>query len=210
MGWRGATAKEGSRSRSARRSQATRGARKKRSPTPTARQSNVAASNEVNSTSAFGPGRSKVIQHSAATITNTSTASRSSTARIRPNFTRWPSGGRWTGGVLRLMLSGERFTGKRAHELGLLDDIAPSIDIDRSIETRLRELLQAGPEAQGKVKEVLRFNADNPVSEVLRQLPDKLAEVRSGDEAKEGFDAFFEKRKPSWIPNFDKLTGRGV
>jgi methylglutaconyl-CoA hydratase len=108
-----------------------------------------------------------------------------------------------------LMLSGERFSGKRAHDLGLLDDVAPSIDIDRAIENKLRELLKAGPEAQARVKEVLRFNADNPISEVLAKLPDKLAEVRSGDEAREGFDAFFEKRTPTWIPDPEKPSGRG-
>lgn len=109
-----------------------------------------------------------------------------------------------------LMLSGERFSGKRAHELGLLDTVAPSIDIDRAIEKKLLELLKAGPEAQARVKEVLRLNADNPLSEVLGQLPDRLAEVRSGDEAREGFDAFFEKRKPAWIPDLEEPSGRGV
>jgi methylglutaconyl-CoA hydratase len=108
-----------------------------------------------------------------------------------------------------LMLSGERFSGKRARELGLLDEVAPSVDIDRAIEHKLRDLLRAGPEAQARVKEVLRLNADNPVSEVLEKLPDKLAEARSGEEAKEGFDAFFEKRKPSWIPDLEGPLGRG-
>jgi 1,4-dihydroxy-2-naphthoyl-CoA synthase len=38
------------------------------------------------------------------------------------------------------------------------------------------------------------------MNEVLEKLPDQLADARSGEEAKEGFRAFFEKRKPSWAP----------
>ena len=50
-------------------------------------------------------------------------------------------------------------------------------------------------QAQARVKEVLRLNADHSFSEVLDLVPPHLAAARSGDEAKEGFRAFFEKRK---------------
>jgi methylglutaconyl-CoA hydratase len=103
-----------------------------------------------------------------------------------------------------LMLSGERFSGKRAHELGLLQEVATPEDLDRTVDRRLRELLMAGPEAQAHTKEILRLNADNPMSEVLERLPARLAEVRSGNEAKEGFQAFFEKRKASWAPDLEQ------
>jgi hypothetical protein len=36
------------------------------------------------------------------------------------------------------------------------------------------------------------------LEEYRAALPRTLADVRSGDEAREGFAAFFEKRKPGW------------
>ena len=99
-----------------------------------------------------------------------------------------------------LMLSGERFSGERAAELGLLQSAVPAADLDAAVERHLLELLKAGPAAQTRVKQVLQMNANLTFDEVRERLPDELAEVRSGEEAKEGFRAFFEKRKPTWMP----------
>lgn len=99
-----------------------------------------------------------------------------------------------------LMLSGERFDGRRALEIGLLHEAVAPEALDDAIERRLIELLKAGPEAQARVKRVLQWNADLSFAEIRERLPDELAEVRSGEEAKEGFRAFFEKRKPKWMP----------
>ena len=98
-----------------------------------------------------------------------------------------------------LMLSGERFDGARAVEVGLLHRAVASDALDATIDAAIAELLKGGPRAQARVKEVLRLNADHTFSEVLELVPRQLAEARSGDEAKEGFRAFFEKRKPSWM-----------
>ena len=50
-----------------------------------------------------------------------------------------------------------------------------------------------------EVKEVLRLNANHTFDELIEIMPRQLAEARSGDEAKEGFQAFFDKRKPAWV-----------
>jgi len=48
------------------------------------------------------------------------------------------------------------------------------------------------------VKTLLELWGDSPWEEYRAALPRTLAEVRSGDEAKDGLAAFFEKRKPRW------------
>lgn len=98
-----------------------------------------------------------------------------------------------------LMLSGERFDGARAVEVGLLHRAVAVDQLDATVDAALDELLKGGPRAQARVKEVLRLNADHTFSEVLDLVPRQLAEARAGDEAKEGFRAFFEKRKPEWM-----------
>ena len=75
---------------------------------------------------------------------------------------------------------------------------SPSLASDRQNLAAAVELLKGAPAAQARIKEVLRINADEAWSDVRTRMPEVLAEVRSGDEAKEGFRAFFEKRKPAW------------
>lgn len=98
-----------------------------------------------------------------------------------------------------LMLSGERFDGVRAAEIGLLHKAVEAAALDEAVDSTVAELLKGAPQAQARIKEILRLNADHRFSEVLELVPQHLAEVRSGDEAKEGFRAFFEKRKPAWM-----------
>ena len=97
-----------------------------------------------------------------------------------------------------LMLSGERFSGAHAVQVGLLHRAVPMTDLDTVVDAAAVELLKGAPAAQARIKEVLRINADEAWSDVRTRMPEVLAEVRSGDEAKEGFRAFFEKRKPAW------------
>jgi methylglutaconyl-CoA hydratase len=97
-----------------------------------------------------------------------------------------------------LMLSGERFDGVRAAEIGLLHRAVEPAALDAAVDGVVAELLRGAPQAQARVKEVLRLNADHGFEELLQLLPRQLAEARAGEEAKEGFRAFFEKRKPSW------------
>ena len=86
-----------------------------------------------------------------------------------------------------LMLSGERFDGRRAAALGLLHEAVEPDQLDDAIERRLVELLKAGPAAQTRVKQVLRLNADLSFGEVrervLREIETALASVPAGAEA---------------------------
>lgn len=97
-----------------------------------------------------------------------------------------------------LMLTGERFGAADALRVGLVHHVVPAGDLDATVEDRVAQLLAGGPRAQRRIKMLLELWADTPWDEYRAALPRTLAEVRSGDEAKEGLAAFFEKRKPSW------------
>lgn len=98
-----------------------------------------------------------------------------------------------------LMLTGERFDAARAHELGVVNHVVPAAELDARVDERVGELLKGGPHAQGRIKQLLARWAGTPWEEYRRSLPETLASVRSGDEARDGLAAFFEKRKPRWI-----------
>jgi len=97
------------------------------------------------------------------------------------------------------MLTGERFGADVALRIGLVHYVVPVHDLDSKVAERVGELLKAAPGAQHRIKSLLTLFADTPWEEYRAALPRALAEIRSGDEAREGLAAFFEKRKPRWM-----------
>jgi Dihydroxynaphthoic acid synthase len=62
-----------------------------------------------------------------------------------------------------------------------------------------KELLAGAPGAQDDIKKLVRQVADLPINEETGRLTARaIAERRMRDEAQEGMQAFFEKRRPSW------------
>jgi methylglutaconyl-CoA hydratase len=97
-----------------------------------------------------------------------------------------------------LMLTGERFGAADALRVGIVHHVVPTTELDAAIEERIVALLEGGPMAQRRIKQLLERWADAGWSEYRASLPRTLAEVRAGAEAKDGLAAFFEKRKPAW------------
>lgn len=97
------------------------------------------------------------------------------------------------------MLTGERFDAATALRIGLVNHVAPAAELDAKVNERAGELLKGGPEGQRRVKQLLAKFADAHWEDYRSALPRVLAEVRAGDEAKDGLAAFFEKRKPKWM-----------
>ena len=98
-----------------------------------------------------------------------------------------------------LMLTGERFDAVTAQRYGIVNHVVPATGLDAKVAERVGELLKGAPHAQGRVKELLDRWTDMGWEEYRRSVPETLAHVRSGDEAKDGLAAFFEKRKPGWV-----------
>jgi methylglutaconyl-CoA hydratase len=98
-----------------------------------------------------------------------------------------------------LMLTGERFDAATALRLGLVHHVVPAAELDAKVNERAGELLKGGPHAQRRIKTMLELWGESSWEEYRAALPRTLAEVRSGDEARDGLAAFFEKRRPKWM-----------
>lgn len=98
-----------------------------------------------------------------------------------------------------LMLTGERFDAATALRVGLVHHVVPAAELDAKVNERAGELLKGGPHAQHRIKALLELWTDTTWEEYRAGLPRALAEIRSGDEARDGLAAFFEKRKPRWM-----------
>ena len=98
-----------------------------------------------------------------------------------------------------LMLTGERFDAARALAAGIVNHVVPAGELDAKVNERATELLQGGPEAQARIKQLFERWNESGWNDYRASLPETLARVRSGEEAKDGLAAFFEKRKPRWL-----------
>jgi methylglutaconyl-CoA hydratase len=103
------------------------------------------------------------------------------------------------GDAMEAFLRGNRFSGARAAELGLINRAVAGDQLDAAVEEVLADLRKGGPNALGLAK--------NLVYEVPRREPADAIEwttalsnrLFSGAEAKEGMKAFLEKRPASWV-----------
>ena len=99
----------------------------------------------------------------------------------------------------RYFLTAEIFDASEAYRLGLLSMVSPSEKLDGEIEEMLKHLLQGGPQALDKIKDLIRVVSSGPVDDVLiEDTAQRIAEIRVSAEGKEGIASFLEKRKPSW------------
>src|ERR671917_17016 len=100
--------------------------------------------------------------------------------------------------VRALFLTGERFDGVRAREIGLVHEVISEEDLDAAVQEKVEGLLTGGPEALAATKALLRELRDAAPDEVTEITARRIAGLRTGEEGQEGLGAFLEKRKPAW------------
>ncbi|WP_028311776.1 enoyl-CoA hydratase-related protein [Derxia gummosa] len=99
----------------------------------------------------------------------------------------------------RLALTATQVTADEARAMGLVHRTVPAEELDAAIDAVLLELLGNGPAAQGEIKRLFAQLEVGPVTPAVRELTAAtIARVRSTDEAREGFAAFFDKRPAAW------------
>lgn len=99
----------------------------------------------------------------------------------------------------RVFFSGRRFDAAEAVALGLLARAVPAEDLDSVVEAEIAPYLAAAPGAVADGKAlVARLGGGVSDTDVAATI-DALVGRWNSDEAAEGIEAFFAKRKPGWI-----------
>lgn len=101
----------------------------------------------------------------------------------------------------QLMLTGKKFNGKQAKELGLTDEyFNTEKELAVAIDTLISELNHAAPLVQKQIKSLINSNSVMEINEnLLKTTSEILAKARLTDESKEGMEAFLQKRDPNWL-----------
>ena len=101
-----------------------------------------------------------------------------------------------------LMLTGRKFTASEAYRFMLVNQVFQSENQEELISTYIRQLLSSGPMALKACKTLIQKVTEphKEKAEILNFTTKQIAELRASEEGQEGLAAFFDKRKPNWIP----------
>jgi len=106
----------------------------------------------------------------------------------------------------RYFLTGEVIDAGEAYRLRLLSDVCPPEELDGAINAILGHLVVGGKAAHASIKDLVRTVAAEPVDDALiADTAKRIAEIRVSTEGKEGIASFLEKRKPSWVKEFEAV-----
>lgn len=99
----------------------------------------------------------------------------------------------------RLALTCETIDAAQAQVIGLVHHVVEDPQLDHALEACISDLLRAGPLAQGHIQALFGQLDRRPISDEIQELTAQtISRVRTTAEAREGFEAFVQKRKPLW------------
>ena len=99
----------------------------------------------------------------------------------------------------RYFLTAERFSAERARALGLVHEVVPAEELESTGSKIIEALAAGGAQSQSAAKDLIRAVVGRPIDEALiEETAARIAQVRAGEEAREGIGAFLNKRKPRW------------
>jgi len=101
----------------------------------------------------------------------------------------------------RYALTCERFDGKRAFDVGFVDEVCAEGKLDETAEPIIDALLHCAPETLATLKaQILKFALMEFSESEFAQMEETHATLRFTEPAEEGVKSFLEKRKPKWYP----------
>jgi methylglutaconyl-CoA hydratase len=103
----------------------------------------------------------------------------------------------------RYFLSGERFDAFEAHRIGLVSEHCGEDELDAVVVRVADEMLAAGPEAQARIKRMIREAANLTWEAYRAGTPQQIAEARMGEEGQVGLASFRDRVPPPWVPRPD-------
>lgn len=97
-----------------------------------------------------------------------------------------------------LFLTGRTFDAEHARAIGLINDRVAPEQLDAATDVWVKRFLKAGPRAIAQCKQLIERVSGSAITEVQEHTARTIAGLRGSPEGREGFAAFFEKRKPDW------------
>jgi len=103
------------------------------------------------------------------------------------------------GRALDLITSGRHLNAEKAYELGLVDRLVEESGLKTEAEQYLRDLLGNSPLAVARSKQAVLFFEHEDLHKGLENERELFSSIFESADAKEGMDAFMNKRKPEFL-----------
>ena len=101
--------------------------------------------------------------------------------------------------AMRLFLTGERFSGLRAVEIGLAHRAVPKSNLRAAVEQEVATICLGGPLAVVAAKKLIRQVPKLTPETAFAEMAKLSGGMFTSPEGQEGMAAFREKRPPSWV-----------
>ncbi|MFY9984622.1 MAG: enoyl-CoA hydratase/isomerase family protein [Chthoniobacterales bacterium] len=98
----------------------------------------------------------------------------------------------------RYFVTGERFTAQEACRIGLVHEVVTPDVLDARLNSIVTQITQNGPQAVIQSKRLIQ-DIDLLSEKLAVDTAERIARLRGSEEAREGVQAFLEKRRPSWV-----------
>jgi len=99
-----------------------------------------------------------------------------------------------------LIFTGRIFSGTEAYSYGLVNNSVKEVELESALLHLLDEMNSSGPIALRKTKLLIRSVSGKEIDSEIRRFTSRVfADIRISPEAREGMQAFLEKRKPAWL-----------
>ncbi|RZI44573.1 enoyl-CoA hydratase/isomerase family protein [Herbaspirillum sp. HC18] len=100
----------------------------------------------------------------------------------------------------RYFLTAERFSAQEAYRIGFVHQVAVAEMLDAAVADIVKALVTNSPNAVKQAKRLVQDVAGKPLTaELIADTAERIADIRSSEEGKEGVKSFLEKRKPEWL-----------
>ncbi|MFK7828328.1 MAG: enoyl-CoA hydratase/isomerase family protein [Congregibacter sp.] len=111
----------------------------------------------------------------------------------------------------RLLLTAQRFDGVEAHRLGFVHFVEPGVEaLNARLEAVLVDAQRGAPGAIALTKQIINASTELDSSALVQFAAERFADAMLGDEAREGMQAFMEKRPTAWATSDGENDGAGT
>lgn len=100
--------------------------------------------------------------------------------------------------LIEMMLLGEKISAQKALEWGLLSHVVQDAELDGFVDALALKLAAQSPTAMRMGLAALHTQTDQSLADALPFLRDQLVAILGTEDAREGLQAFMEKREPRW------------
>ena len=102
------------------------------------------------------------------------------------------------GKALEMLLTGEPIDAKEAYRVGLVSKVVPEGEAVKGAEEIANKIIKNGPLAVMLAKDSVQVGEELPLDAALEYGHKNVLLAAASKDAKEGYAAFLEKRKPAW------------